>query len=184
MNQNILVLVYVNKKFEFSDKIKNVKDDYAFKHFVKKLCPNVCNFDEFKDNSIQYSLNITSETFLNAEYNFAKDLRTNMTYNNINILFILVKNHEHVSYMEELLGDVAITIDPINDLLFSYQSDNIQEFTTILRRCNPQNILTVCEKGIIVTIYNKDYYEQPLNVKKIKDQVIKANSKDQKRKAS
>ncbi|CAG8730925.1 7485_t:CDS:1, partial [Dentiscutata heterogama] len=138
MKQNSLVLVYVNKKFEFSDMIKNVKEDYAFEHFVKKLCPNVCNFDEFnmlsKDNSIQYSLNITSETFLNSEYNFAKNLRTNMTYNNINILFIMVKNYEHISYLEELLGDVTITIDPINDLLFRYQSDNIQEFTTILRR--------------------------------------------------
>ncbi|CAG8834395.1 11055_t:CDS:1, partial [Gigaspora margarita] len=47
MKQNILVLVYVNKKIEFSDKIKNVKDDYAFEYFVKKLCPNVCKFDEF-----------------------------------------------------------------------------------------------------------------------------------------
>ncbi|CAG8802276.1 6341_t:CDS:2, partial [Dentiscutata erythropus] len=47
MKQNSLVLVYVNKKFEFSDMTKNVKEDYAFEHFVKKLCPNVCNFDEF-----------------------------------------------------------------------------------------------------------------------------------------
>ncbi|CAG8664528.1 42498_t:CDS:2 [Gigaspora margarita] len=63
--------------------------------------------------------------------------------------------------MEELLGDVTITIDPINDLLFEYQSDNIQEFTTTLRRCNPRNILN-----------------------KIKDQMIKAKSKVKKRKAN
>ncbi|CAG8852638.1 25185_t:CDS:1, partial [Gigaspora margarita] len=41
--------------------------------------------------------------------------------------------------------------------------------------CNPRNILNVCEKDRIITIYNKDYYEQPLNVKKIK--MIKAKSK-------
>ncbi|CAG8789256.1 10327_t:CDS:1 [Gigaspora margarita] len=174
MKQNILVLVYINKKFEFSNKIKNVKDDYAFEHFVKKLCPNVCNFDEFnmlsKDNSIQYSLNITSKTFLNSEYNFAKNLRTNMTYNNINILFIIVKNLEHVSYMEELSGDVTITINLNNDLLFRYQSDNIQEFTNILRRCNPRNILNVCERNGIVTIYNKDHYENQASKDKCKKQ--------------
>ncbi|CAG8701345.1 13_t:CDS:2, partial [Dentiscutata erythropus] len=54
-------------------------------------------------------------------------------------------NHEHVSHIE-LLTDVTITIDPINDLSFRYQSDKIQEFTTVLRRYNPQNILNVCEK--------------------------------------
>ncbi|CAG8670025.1 11938_t:CDS:2 [Gigaspora rosea] len=62
-----------------------------------------------------------------------------MRYNNINILFILVKDHEHVLYLKELLGDVIITND---DLSFKYQSDNIQEFTTILRKFNPQTFLS------------------------------------------
>ncbi|CAG8851778.1 25119_t:CDS:1, partial [Gigaspora margarita] len=66
-----------------------------------------------------------------------------------------------------------------------YQSDNIQEFTTILRRCNPRNLLNVCEKDRFVTIYNKDHYEQPPhNVKKIKHQKTKVINKVQKRKAS
>ncbi|CAG8475181.1 35723_t:CDS:1 [Gigaspora margarita] len=161
MEQKTLVLVYINKEFEFSNMIRNVDDAYAFKHFVKKALPNVGNFDEFntqlsKDNSIQYSLNITSETFLNSQYNFANCLRQNMTYNNINILFILVKKHEHVSYMEELLNHITITIDLINDLLFRYQSDKIQEFTSILERSNPQNILHVCKKKKTVTIFNKE----------------------------
>ncbi|CAG8570340.1 33989_t:CDS:2 [Gigaspora margarita] len=93
-----------------------------------------------------------------------------MSHLNINILFILVKNHKHLS---QLSGDATIVIDPINDLLFRYQSDKIdkiQEFTTILRRCSPQNILNVCKNDNIVTIYNKDYNEQPFDVKKIKVQ--------------
>ncbi|CAG8833047.1 19263_t:CDS:1, partial [Gigaspora margarita] len=169
------------KKFQFSDKIKNVDDVYAFKHFVKKLYPNVGDFGEFntrssKDNSIQYSLTITSETFLNSQYNFANCLRQGMTYNNINILFILIKNHEHKFYMEELLGDgdVIITIDPINDLLFRYQSNKFQEFTSILQECNPRNILKVCEKDRIVTIYNKESLNKP-NVKGQKRKDISSN---------
>ncbi|CAG8825134.1 16856_t:CDS:1 [Gigaspora margarita] len=167
MEQNLLVLVYVNK----IDQIKNVNDAYAFEHFVKKLYPNVGKFEEFnmqssKDNSILYSLNITSENFLNSKYNFAERLRTSMTYINVNILFILIKNHEHVSHMEELLGDVIITIDPIDDISFKYQSDNIQEFTTILRKFNPQNILNICEKHRIATIYDKTSLNLYCNVKK------------------
>ncbi|CAG8799372.1 7322_t:CDS:1 [Dentiscutata erythropus] len=77
--------------------------------------------------------------------------------------------HEHLF---QLLGDVAIVIDPIDDLSFRYQSDKIQEFTTILRRFNPRNILNVCEKDRVVTIYNKEslkfYLEQHLDVKRIK----------------
>ncbi|CAG8797591.1 5559_t:CDS:2, partial [Gigaspora margarita] len=112
---------------------------------------NAGNFEEFnaqpnKDNGIQYSLNLMSESFLNPEY---------------------------VSHME-LLTDVTITIDPINDLSFRYQSDKIQEFTTILRRYNPQNILNICEKDSVVTIYNKKslnfYCKQHLDVKNIKVQ--------------
>ncbi|CAG8762818.1 6195_t:CDS:2, partial [Racocetra fulgida] len=72
-DQNLIVPVYVNQKFEFSDEIKNVND--------------------------------------------------------------------HVSHMEELFGDVVITIDPIYDSTFRYQSDKIQEFTTILRKFNPQTFL-------------------------------------------
>ncbi|CAG8721914.1 42256_t:CDS:1 [Gigaspora margarita] len=164
----------------------NIDYAFAFNHFVKKLYPNAGNFEEFnaqpnKDNRIQYSLNLTSESFLNPEYNIEncyKNLKINMKYNNINILFILVKDHEHVSHIE-LLTDVTITIDPINDLSFRYQSDKIHEFITILRRCNPQNILNVCEKDSVVTIYNKEslnfYCKQHLDVKNIKVQKRKVD---------
>ncbi|CAG8736180.1 12829_t:CDS:1, partial [Racocetra persica] len=146
---------------KFSNQTMNIDYAFAFNHFVKKLYPNAGNFEEFnaqpnKDNRIQYSLNLTSESFLNSEYDIYKNLKINMKYKNINILFILVKNHEHVSHME-LLTDVTITIDPINDLSFRYQTDKIQEFTTILQRYNSQNIfLNVCEKDGVVTIYNKE----------------------------
>ncbi|CAG8836565.1 17250_t:CDS:1, partial [Gigaspora margarita] len=61
MEQHLLVSVCVENKIV--DKIKNVNDVYAFKHFVKMLYHNVGNIDEFntqadKDNCIQYSLNI------------------------------------------------------------------------------------------------------------------------------
>ncbi|CAG8566565.1 17685_t:CDS:1 [Gigaspora margarita] len=126
MEEN-LVSVYVDKEFKFSNQIMNIDYAFAFNHFVKKLYPNAGNFEEFnaqpnKDNLIQYSLNLTSESFLNPEYdieNSYKNLKINMKYNNINILFILVKDHEHVSHME-LLTDVTITIDPINDSSFRY----------------------------------------------------------------
>ncbi|KAF0538762.1 hypothetical protein F8M41_007530 [Gigaspora margarita] len=132
--QNLLVPVYVDPKFEFSYKIKNDNDN-AFIHFVKNLSLNVSNFDmQWGKDNIQYSLDITSETLLNSEYNFATNLWTNMRYYNIDILFFLIKNHEHVPHMKELLGNVIIIID---DLSFRYQSDNIQEFTTILRKFNP-----------------------------------------------
>ncbi|CAG8712992.1 5290_t:CDS:2, partial [Scutellospora calospora] len=136
--------VYVDPKFEFSDKLKNDKD--AFIHFV-----NVSNFD------VQWE-------FLNPDYNFT-NLRTNMRYNNINILFILVKNHEHVPHLKKLLGDVIITND---DLSFKYQSDNNQEFTTILRKFNPQTFLSVCKKHKIATSYNKTSLSSYCNVKNIK----------------
>ncbi|CAG8778082.1 4679_t:CDS:1, partial [Ambispora leptoticha] len=90
----------------------------------------------------------------------------------------------HVSHME-LLTDVTITIDPTNDLSFRYQSDKIQEFTTILRRYNSQNILlNICEKDSIVTIYNKEslnfYHKQHLDVKNVKVQESKVDiRKDQ-----
>ncbi|CAG8585294.1 14405_t:CDS:2, partial [Gigaspora margarita] len=150
------------------------------------LYPNTGNFEEFnaqpnKDNRIQYSLNLTSESFLNPKYNIEncyKNLKINVKYNNINILFILVKNHEHVSHME-LLTDIIITINLINDLSFRYQSDKIHEFITILRRYNPQNILNVCEKDSVVTIYNKEslnfYCKQHLDVKNIKVQKRKVD---------
>ncbi|RIB03213.1 hypothetical protein C2G38_2225746 [Gigaspora rosea] len=168
-DQNLIVPVYVNQKFEFSDEIKNVNDVYAFQHFVKILCRNVSNFDKQrgKDN-IQYSLHITSEAFLDSKYNYLTNLWTNMRYFNINILFILVKNHEHVSHMEELFGDIIITIDPIYDLTFRYQSDNIQEFTTILRKFNPQTFLNVCENHKNATIYDKTSLNSYFNVKNIK----------------
>ncbi|CAG8521967.1 9585_t:CDS:1 [Gigaspora rosea] len=168
-DQNLIVPVYVNQKFEFSDEIKNVNDVYAFQHFVKILCRNVSNFDNQrgKDN-IQYSLDITSETFLDSKYNYMTNLWINMRYFNINILFILVKNHEHVSHMEELFGDVVITIDPIYDSTFKYQSDNIQEFTTILRKFNPQTFLNVCENYKNATIYDKTSLNSYFNVKNIK----------------
>ncbi|CAG8818937.1 11941_t:CDS:1, partial [Gigaspora margarita] len=59
---------YVDEKFEFTDRIKNVNYIYAFEHFVKKLYLNVGNFDKFNrqfsmDSRIQYSLNSTSEIF-------------------------------------------------------------------------------------------------------------------------
>ncbi|KAF0487815.1 hypothetical protein F8M41_022483 [Gigaspora margarita] len=163
MEQSLLVLVYINK----IDQIKNVNDTYAFEHFVKKLYPNVGKFEEFnvqlsKDNFILYSLDITSENFLNFQYNFAELLKTNMTYNNINILFILIKDLSHI----EFLGDVIITIDPIDDISFRYQSDNIQEFTTILRKYNLQNILNICEKHRIATIYDRTSLNLYCNVKK------------------
>ncbi|RIB07037.1 hypothetical protein C2G38_2215584 [Gigaspora rosea] len=162
--QNLLVLVYVDLKFEFSYKIKNDNDN-AFIHFIKNLSLNVSNFDmqRGKDN-IQYSLDITSENLLNSEYNFATNLWTNMRYYNIDILFFLIKNHEHVPHMKELLGNVIIIID---DLSFRYQSDNIQEFTTILRKFNPQTFIHVCEKHIIATIYNKTSLKSYCNVKNI-----------------
>ncbi|CAG8550919.1 14112_t:CDS:2, partial [Racocetra fulgida] len=50
--------------------------------------------------------------------------------------------------------DVIITIDPTNYSSFRYKSDKIQDFTTILQECNPQNILNVCEKDNVVTIYH------------------------------
>ncbi|RIB29378.1 hypothetical protein C2G38_2027735 [Gigaspora rosea] len=80
-----------------------------------------------------------------------------MRYYNIDILFFLIKNHEHVPHMKELLGNVIIIID---DLSFRYQSDNIQEFTTILRKFNLQTFLNVCEKHIIATIYNKTSFNK------------------------
>ncbi|CAG8771825.1 25379_t:CDS:1, partial [Racocetra persica] len=179
---NLLVSVYVDKESKFSNQTMNIDYAFAFNQFVKKLYPNAGNFEEFnaqpnKDNRIQYSLNLTSESFLNPEYNiensYYRNLKISMNYNNINILFILVKDYEHVSHIE-LLTDVTITIDPINDLLFRYQSDKIQEFRTILRRYNPQNILKVCEKDSVVTIYNKKslnfYCKQHLDVKNIKVQ--------------
>ncbi|CAG8605410.1 3819_t:CDS:2, partial [Gigaspora rosea] len=73
-------------------------------------------------------------------------------------------NHEHVPHMKELLGNVIIIID---DLSFRYQSDNIQEFTTILRKFNPQTFIHVCEKHIIATIYNKTSLKSYCNVKNI-----------------
>ncbi|KAF0405620.1 hypothetical protein F8M41_008915 [Gigaspora margarita] len=167
-DQNLIVPVYVNQKFEFSDEIKNVNDAYAFQHFVKILCQNVSNFDNQRGkDSIQYSLDITSETFLDSKYNYMTNLWTNMRYFNINILFILVKNHEHVTHMEELFGDVIITIDPIYNLTFRYQSDNIQEFTTILRKFNPQTFLNVCENHKNATIYYKISLNSYFNVKNI-----------------
>ncbi|CAG8789301.1 593_t:CDS:2, partial [Gigaspora margarita] len=67
---------------------------------------------------------------------------------------------------------VTIAIDPINDLSFKYQSNNIHEFMTIIRKRNPQNILSICEKDHIVTIYNKEslnfYCMQLLDVKNVK----------------
>ncbi|KAF0550641.1 hypothetical protein F8M41_024126 [Gigaspora margarita] len=97
-----------------------------------------------------------------------KNLWTNIRYLNINILFILVKNHEHVFHMEELFGDVIITIDPLYNLTFKYQLDNIQEFTTILQKFNPQTILNVCENHKNATIYNKASLNSCFNVKNIK----------------
>ncbi|RIB00966.1 hypothetical protein C2G38_2150667 [Gigaspora rosea] len=101
-----------------------------------------------------------------------------MTYNNINILFILIKNLSHI---EELLGNVIITIDPIDDISFRYQSDNIQEFTTILRKFNPQNILNSCEKHRIATIYDKTslnlYCNVEKNIKVKKREVIEYQTK-------
>ncbi|CAG8795582.1 10485_t:CDS:1 [Dentiscutata erythropus] len=168
-DQNLIVPVYVDQKFEFSDEIKNVNDVYAFQHFVKILCQNISNFDKQrgKDN-IQYSLYITSKTFLDSKYNYLTNLWTNMKYFNINILFILVKNHEHVSHMEELFGNVIITIDLIYDLTFRYQLDNIQEFTTIFRKFNLQTFLNICENHKNATIYDKTSLNSYFNVKNIK----------------
>ncbi|CAG8830163.1 34694_t:CDS:1, partial [Racocetra persica] len=167
-DQNLIVPVYVNQKFEFLDEIKNVNDVYTFQHFVKILCRNISNFDnQWGKNNIQYSLDITSETFLDSKYNLM-NLWTNMRYFNINILFILVKNHEHVSHMEELFGDVIITIDPIYDLIFRYHSDNIQEFTTILQKFNPQTFLNICKNHKNATIYDKISLNSCFNVKNIK----------------
>ncbi|CAG8857061.1 37952_t:CDS:1, partial [Gigaspora margarita] len=66
---------------------------------------------------------------------------------------------------------VTIAIDPINNLSFKYQSNNIHEFTAIIRKRNPQNILSVCKKDHIVTIYNKEslnfYCKQLLDIKNV-----------------
>ncbi|KAF0511304.1 hypothetical protein F8M41_018290 [Gigaspora margarita] len=92
--------------------------------------------------------------------------------------FTQMLNHEHVSYME-LLGDVLLTSNLINYLSFRYQSDKIQEFTTILKRCNLQNTLNVCEKDSVVTIYNKEslnfHCKQHLDLKNIKVQKRKVD---------
>ncbi|CAG8855626.1 23595_t:CDS:2, partial [Gigaspora margarita] len=71
-----------------------------------------------------------------------------------------------LSHME-FLGDFIITIDPIDDKSFRYQSDNIQEFTTILRKYNPQNILNICEKHRIATIYDKTSLNLYFNIHSI-----------------
>ncbi|CAG8845137.1 23099_t:CDS:2, partial [Gigaspora margarita] len=90
-------------------------------------------------------------------------------------------NQEHVSHMEELLGDVIITIDPINDISFRYQSDNIQKFTTFLQKFNLQNILNICEKHKIATIYGKTslnlYCNIEKNIKVKKREIIENQTK-------
>ncbi|CAG8846972.1 33523_t:CDS:1, partial [Gigaspora margarita] len=86
-----------------------------------------------------------------------------------------------VSHMEELLGDIIITIDPIDDISFRNQLDNIQKFTTFLRKFNPQNILNICEKHRIATIYGKTslnlYCNVEKNIKVKKREIIENQTK-------